>query len=85
MPELEFNEEDVLTRASQGDRDAFGMLYERYIDRIFNYVYYRTGNLHDAEDLTQEVFLRILRRDETVPVEPVRIRRIVPEMPPENA
>ena len=48
MPEIEFNEEEILLRASQGDREAFGLLYEHYIDRIFNYVYYRTGNLHDA-------------------------------------
>jgi RNA polymerase sigma-70 factor, ECF subfamily len=60
VPESEFNEEDVLTRASQGDHDAFGLLYERYIDRIFNYVYYRTGNLHDAEDLTARVFQRAM-------------------------
>ena len=60
MPDTDFNEEDVLTRASQGDRDAFGQLYERYIDRIFNYVYYRTGNLHDAEDLTARVFQRAM-------------------------
>src|SRR5687768_9034823 len=36
------------------------MLYERYVDRIFNYVYYRTGNLHDAEDLTARVFQRAM-------------------------
>ncbi len=60
MPEIEFNEDEVLTRASQGDREAFGLLYERYIDRIFNYVYYRTGNLHDAEDLTARVFQRAM-------------------------
>ena len=60
MPEIEFNEDEVLTRASLGDRDAFGLLYERYIDRIFNYVYYRTGNLHDAEDLTARVFQRAM-------------------------
>ena len=60
MPEIEFNEEEALSLASQGDRDAFGQLYERYIDRIFNYVYYRTGNLHDAEDLTARVFQRAM-------------------------
>jgi RNA polymerase sigma-70 factor (ECF subfamily) len=60
VPEIEFNEDEVLMRASQGDRDAFGLLYERYIDRIFNYVYYRTGNLHDAEDLTARVFQRAM-------------------------
>jgi RNA polymerase sigma-70 factor (ECF subfamily) len=60
VPELEYNETDVLLRASQGDRDAFGELYARYIDRIFNYVYYRTGNTHDAEDLTARVFQRAM-------------------------
>jgi len=60
VPELEYNEADVLTRASHGDRDAFGELYARYIDRIYNYVYYRTGNTHDAEDLTARVFQRAM-------------------------
>jgi RNA polymerase sigma-70 factor (ECF subfamily) len=60
VPDTEFNEEDVLNRAAQGEQEAFGMLYERYIDRIFNYVYYRTGNLHDAEDLTARVFQRAM-------------------------
>lgn len=60
MPELEYKEDDVLVRASQGDKDAFGELYEHYTERIFNYVYYRTGNVHDAEDLTARVFQRAM-------------------------
>lgn len=60
VQEIEFNEEELLLLASQGDRDAFGRLYERHVDRIFNYVYYRTGNLHDAEDLTARVFQRAM-------------------------
>lgn len=60
MPETEFKEEDLLANASQGDKDAFGILYERYVERIFNYTYYRTGNLHDAEDLTARVFQRAM-------------------------
>lgn len=60
MPDQDFNEAVVLRRASQGDREAFGELYARYIDRIFNYVYYRTGNTHDAEDLTARVFQRAM-------------------------
>lgn len=60
MPDTEYKEEDVLARASQGDKDAFGELYERYTERIFNYVYYRTGNVHDAEDLTARVFQRAM-------------------------
>lgn len=60
MPEKGYEETEVLKRASEGDRDAFGELYEHYIDRIFNYVYYRTGNTHDAEDLTARVFQRAM-------------------------
>jgi RNA polymerase sigma-70 factor, ECF subfamily len=60
VPDIDFNEEEILNRAALGEQDAFGLLYERYIDRIFNYVYYRTGNLHDAEDLTARVFQRAM-------------------------
>ncbi|NWF64490.1 MAG: sigma-70 family RNA polymerase sigma factor [Chloroflexi bacterium] len=60
MSDSDYNEEDILARASQGDKDAFGALYERYAERIFNYVYYRTGNQHDAEDLTARVFQRAM-------------------------
>ena len=42
------------------DPSAFGELYERYVTKIYNYVYYRTGNHHDAEDLTGRVFYRAL-------------------------
>ena len=57
---MDLSDEEVLTRASAGDRDAFGMLYELYVERIFNYVYYRTGNVSDAEDLTARVFQRAM-------------------------
>jgi RNA polymerase sigma-70 factor (ECF subfamily) len=55
-----FEEQEILVRASQGDREAFGALYEQYVERIYNYIYYRTGNVHDAEDLTARVFYRAL-------------------------
>lgn len=55
------SDEVALERAIQGDSEAFGALYERYVGRIYNYVYYRTGNVYDAEDLTERVFFRALR------------------------
>lgn len=61
MQEMIVNDEQVLALASQGDREAFGMLYERYVGRIYNYIYYRTGSSYDAEDLTERVFFRALR------------------------
>jgi RNA polymerase sigma-70 factor, ECF subfamily len=57
---LEQSDNNLLTRAGQGDKEAFGLLYERYMGRIYNYVYYRTGNQYDAEDLTARVFFRAM-------------------------
>jgi len=54
-------EKEIIRKASQGDKEAFGFLYENYVDRIFNYIYYRTGNVHDAEDLTARVFQRAMK------------------------
>lgn len=50
---------DLVARARE-EPSAFGQLYERYVAKIYNYVYYRTGNHHDAEDLTGRVFYRAL-------------------------
>ena len=52
--------DDALKNAINGDGAAFGILYERYVDRIYNYIYYRTGNTFDAEDLTERVFMRAM-------------------------
>ncbi|NLG73681.1 MAG: sigma-70 family RNA polymerase sigma factor [Chloroflexi bacterium] len=58
---LEQGDDVILARASQGDVEAFGMLYERYVGRIYSYIYYRTGSTLDAEDLTERVFMRAMR------------------------
>lgn len=49
-----------LVQWAKDDTQAFGELYQRYVRKIYNYVYYRTGNHHDAEDLTSRVFYRAL-------------------------
>ncbi len=48
--------------AQRGDAEAFGMLYERYVDVVYRYVYVRVGSRQTAEDITSEAFLRALRR-----------------------
>jgi RNA polymerase sigma-70 factor (ECF subfamily) len=57
----EQSEEQILALAASGDREAFGLLYEKYVTRIYNYIYFRTGNVSDAEDLTAKVFMRAMR------------------------
>lgn len=53
--------DSVLIARAKEDAEAFSLLYERYVDRIYNYIYYRTGNHHDAEDLTARTFYRALK------------------------
>jgi RNA polymerase sigma-70 factor (ECF subfamily) len=52
--------EETLVRRARRDADAFGELYERYVDRIYNYVFYRVSDTAEAEDLTARVFYRAL-------------------------
>ncbi|HET90962.1 MAG TPA: sigma-70 family RNA polymerase sigma factor [Chloroflexi bacterium] len=51
----------VLIARAKEDPEAFGALYERYVKRIYNYIYYRTNNHHEAEDLTARTFLQALK------------------------
>jgi RNA polymerase sigma-70 factor (ECF subfamily) len=51
-------EENAVARASQGDSEAFSLLYELNVNRIYNYVFYRVGSEVDAEDITSRVFFR---------------------------
>ncbi len=53
-------EKDVVSRAIKGDGGAFAQLYEEHFDRIYRYVYLKVGNQAEAEDLTQEVFVKAL-------------------------
>ena len=48
----------LVSRAQGGQKEAFGLLYEEYERRVFRYVFARTGQVEQAEDLTQEVFVR---------------------------
>lgn len=53
-------EEIALIDAAKADPAAFGELYKRYVDKIYNYIYYRTGSVKDAEDLTGRVFFKAM-------------------------
>ena len=53
---------EVISRAQAGDGAAFAELYDRYVDLVYRYIYFRVGSVALAEDLTSETFLRALRR-----------------------
>lgn len=51
-------EKDLALRATQHDPEAFAELYDLYVDRIYNYIYYKVGSTVEAEDLTAQVFTK---------------------------
>ena len=53
-------DELTLVRAAQTDAQAFGALYDRYVQRVYRYCFYRTSSVPDAEDLTAQIFLAAL-------------------------
>jgi RNA polymerase sigma-70 factor (ECF subfamily) len=55
------NSDSTLIARAKNDPEAFGLLYERYVGRIYNYIYYRTSNHHEAEDLTSRTFYKALK------------------------
>jgi RNA polymerase sigma-70 factor (ECF subfamily) len=52
----------LVERAQAGDAEAFGLIYDRYMDTVFRFIYFRVGNRPLAEDLTADTFLRALKR-----------------------
>ncbi len=55
------SESEYIKRCQEGDNDAFGQLVILYENKILNYCYRMLGNRTDAEDATQEVFVKLYR------------------------
>ncbi len=61
MPDRQIDDGQVIKQVKNGDAEAFGMLYDQYAEVIFRYVYSHLDSRLDAEDLTEEIFLRAWR------------------------
>jgi len=55
------DEKSLVRRAQEGDQRAFAQLYEENFDRIYRYVAVRIGDRTEAEDMTQQVFLKAIQ------------------------
>jgi RNA polymerase sigma-70 factor (ECF subfamily) len=62
-----------LVKKAKGGRDseAFGQLYDTYVDQIFRYVYYKVGNITESQDLTGQTFLKAFENIESYEVRDV--------------
>ncbi len=52
------DETQLVRQAKAGDSDAFGKLYDAYIERIYRFIYFRVEDQQTAEDITSRVFLK---------------------------
>ena len=55
------NDDELIQLTQNGDAEAFGELYQRYAHIIFRFIYSHLSERFEAEDLTEEVFLRVWR------------------------
>jgi RNA polymerase sigma-70 factor (ECF subfamily) len=56
------SDQDLLSKIAKGDKYSFGILYQKYLDQIYNFIFFQVnGNKQEAEDLTEEVFLRTFK------------------------
>ena len=62
---LNQNIEELVRNAQRGDQESFGKLYEHFYDKIFRYVSFKSGQGMDAEDITGEVFFKMLNSIES--------------------
>jgi len=54
------DDQELLEKASRAEPAALGMLYDQYVEKIYAYIYHRVGQADLAEDLTGQVFMRML-------------------------
>lgn len=55
---MQESDDSLIERAIAHDRAAFAALYDQYVDRVHRHVRYRLSDRTEAEDITQEVFVR---------------------------
>jgi RNA polymerase sigma-70 factor, ECF subfamily len=59
--QLDSQERELIMGAQRGDRAAFKALYDRYRDKVYNFIFYSVGDELSSEDILQIVFLKIYR------------------------
>ncbi len=54
-------DDDQLVQRALHDSEVFAVLYRRHVERVYRYLLYRVGNVHEAQDLTSETFVEVMR------------------------
>jgi RNA polymerase sigma-70 factor, ECF subfamily len=51
-------DQELVAKTVAGQTAAYGSLYDRYVEQIYRFIYFRVSNRQDAEDLTEAVFIK---------------------------
>jgi len=62
---MENNDNNLVAECQKGDYEVFGRLYDKYIKKIYNYIYYKTYHKETAQDLTSQTFIKALDKINT--------------------
>jgi RNA polymerase sigma-70 factor (ECF subfamily) len=63
---MELDDQALVVAYQEGDTNAFGVLYDRYIKKIYTFIYYKTFDAATAEDLTSTTFFKALEKIDTL-------------------
>ncbi|MFH1129660.1 MAG: RNA polymerase sigma factor [Patescibacteria group bacterium] len=58
---MERNDDNLIKEYLDGDEKSFEILVQQYLKLIYNFVYRKINNVAEAEDITQEIFLKVWR------------------------
>ncbi len=57
---MEISEEQIIKTCQEGDMESFVLLYDKYVEKIYKFFYYRTSHKELTEDLTSQAFLQAM-------------------------
>ena len=57
---METSEINAIRKCQEGELDEFGFLYDKYVRKIYDFIYYKTNHKETAEDLTSQTFFKAL-------------------------
>lgn len=61
---MDYRESEAIRKCQEGDRAAFGQVYDSYVGKIYGFVYFKTMHKEAAEDLTSQIFLKAMEKIE---------------------
>jgi RNA polymerase sigma-70 factor (ECF subfamily) len=63
---MQYNEKELIEKSQQGDSEAFGLIYDRHVRTIYDFIYYKTRHKETAEDLASQTFFKALKNISSV-------------------